>query len=321
MNSALKGLPLAMIAALALAGCAKEGHYHDRNEDYADARQAAPLTLPETRDQSRYRDIMPVPQASGSFYAREGDFAAPLPQTLSASTAVAAGDVAVRETDADRWLVVGAAPAVVWPELERFAEQRGLEITRSDSAAGVIETSDASLLLRQGLRTGTSEIRCDTAGQLNRLCLNSLQRHFEARSASASIASASAQQSTDRQSIRFEPRGDDWVMVLPFDIDRAYAELAFQLENNFDMEDRRELVSADEASKRFVIDYVTESERTRGFVDSLMSMDLTESMHRVEMRLTPQGQETLMEARAVDDEPLSGDDQRELLQRMEGLLR
>ncbi|MBY5982996.1 lipoprotein-34 [Halomonas sp. DP5Y7-2] len=321
MNSALKGLPLAMIAALALAGCAKEGHYHDRNEDYADARQAAPLTLPGTRDQSRYRDIMPVPQASGSFYAREGDFAAPLPQTLSASTAVAAGDVAVRETDADRWLVVGAAPAVVWPELERFAEQRGLEITRSDSATGVIETSDASLLLRQGLRTGTSEIRCDTAGQLNRLCLNSLQRHFEARSASASIASASAQQAADRQSIRFEPRGDDWVMVLPFDIDRAYAELAFQLENNFDMEDRRELVSADEASKRFVIDYVTESERTRGFVDSLMSMDLTESMHRVEMRLTPQGQETLMEARAVDEEPLSGDDQRELLQRMEGLLR
>ncbi|MBN8411680.1 lipoprotein-34 [Halomonas cupida] len=321
MNSALKGLPLAMIAALALAGCAKEGHYHDRNEDYADARQAAPLTLPGTRDQSRYRDIMPVPQASGSFYAREGDFAAPLPQTLSASTAVAAGDVAVRETDADRWLVVGAAPAVVWPELERFAEQRGLEITRSDSATGVIETSDASLLLRQGLRTGTSEIRCDTAGQLNRLCLNSLQRHFEARSASASIASASAQQATDRQSIRFEPRGDDWVMVLPFDIDRAYAELAFQLENNFDMEDRRELVSADEASKRFVIDYVTESERTRGFVDSLMSMDLTESMHRVEMRLTPQGQETVMEARAVDEEPLSGDDQRELLQRMEGLLR
>lgn len=49
MNSALKGLPLAMIAALALAGCAKEGHYHDRNEDYADARQAAPLTLPGTR--------------------------------------------------------------------------------------------------------------------------------------------------------------------------------------------------------------------------------------------------------------------------------
>ena len=112
MNSALKGLPLAMIAALTLAGCAKDGHYHDRNEDYAGARQAAPLTLPGSRDQSRYRDIMPVPQARGDFYAREGDFAAPLPQTLSASTAVAAGDVAVRETDADRWLVVGAAPAV-----------------------------------------------------------------------------------------------------------------------------------------------------------------------------------------------------------------
>ncbi|WP_306168896.1 outer membrane protein assembly factor BamC [Halomonas sp. MMSF_3323] len=321
MNSALKGLPLAMIAALTLAGCAKDGHYHDRNEDYAGARQTAPLTLPGSRDQSRYRDIMPVPQARGDFYAREGDFAAPLPQTLSASTAVAAGDVAVRETDADRWLVVGAAPAVVWPELERFVEQRGLEITRSDSASGVIETSDASLVLRQGLRSGTSEVRCDTAGQLNRLCLNSLQRHFEARSASASIASASAQQTPEADSVRFEPRGDDWVMVMPFDIERAYAELAFQLENNFEMEDRRELVSVDESGKRFVIDYITESERTRGFIDSLTSMDLLESMQRIELRLSPQGQETLMEARSADDEPLSGDDQRELLQRMEGLLR
>ncbi len=68
MNSALKWLPLA--ALVALAGCARDdGYYHDRNIDYADARQAAPLVLPESRNSQRYRDAMPVPEAAGSFRA------------------------------------------------------------------------------------------------------------------------------------------------------------------------------------------------------------------------------------------------------------
>ncbi|MGQ7247473.1 lipoprotein-34 [Halomonas sp. V046] len=320
MNSALKALPLVAISALALAGCAREGHYHDRNVDYVDARQAPPLSLPDSRDPSRYRDVMPVPRSSGEFYARQDGFEAPLPETLSASTAVAAGDVAIRETGSDRWLVVGAAPAVVWPELERFAEQRGLEVTQRDSAQGLLSTTDGSLSLRQGLRPGTTEVRCESGGQLNLLCLNSLQRHFEARSASASIASASAQQQPSSEAVSYEQQGDNWVMVLPADIDRTSAELSFQLENNFAMDDRRELVSADPANGSFVIDYITESERTRGFIDSLTSMDLMESMQRIELRLSPQGQGTVMAARSLDDEPLSPDDQRELLERMAGLL-
>ncbi|QEM82906.1 lipoprotein, NlpB [Halomonas binhaiensis] len=321
MNSALKGLPLVALVAVTLAGCAKDGYYHDRNEDYAGAKVAAPLKLPETRDTSRYRDIMPVPEAAGQFYARESEFEAPLPQTMASSSAVNAGQVALRESAAGSWLVVGAPPAAVWPELERFSQMRGLQVTNKDASRGVISTADADIELRQGLRQGSSEIRCETAGQTNTLCLTELQSHLEARSASASIASMSAQQAPGAQSMELQKRGNDWVMIMPFAIDRAWAELNFQLSNNFDMQGRRELVSADETSKSFVIDYVTESERTRGFVDSLTSLSLWESTHRLNLTLTPQGSVTVMQVSSAEDETLSADDQRELLDFVSGLLR
>ncbi|WP_031208429.1 hypothetical protein [Halomonas huangheensis] len=320
MNSALKGLPLAVMAAVALAGCAREGHFDDRNEEYVDSRLSTPLTLPDSRDARGYRDIMPVPQVSGEFYAREEGFEAPVPQSLSATTAVQAGGVAVRETDDDSWLVVGAEPAVVWPELERFVSQRGLSVTQSDSARGLIQTADADLTLRSGLRAGTSEIRCDTGGQINSLCLNSLQRHFEARSASASIASGAQQSAPGAATVDYRRQGDNWVMVVPVDIDRAYAEINYQLANNFEMQDRRELVSTDAASRSFVLDYITESDRTRGLIDSITSFELGESMRRIELSLAPQGSASVAAVRSLDDEPLSADDQRELLERVAALL-
>lgn len=319
MNSALKGWPLAVMAAVSLAGCAREGYFDDRNVDYVDSRLGAPLILPDSRDPRRYRDTMPVPQVAGEFHARADGFAAPLPYTLSATTAVQAGGVAMRETDNGAWLVVGANPGVVWPELGRFVEQRGYSADQIQTSPGLIQTPDADLELSQGLRAGTSEIRCETNGLVNSLCLNALQRHFEARSASASIASGVGQQAP-AVTVDYRQEGDNWTMAIPIDIERAWAEINYQLSNNFQMKDRRELVSADAASKSFVVDYVTESERTRGLIDSITSLQMGESLRRIELSLTPEGTGSVVAVRSLDDDPLSSDDQRELLERVAGLL-
>ena len=37
---ALKWIPLALAAAVTLAGCARDGYYHDRNLDYTEAAPA-----------------------------------------------------------------------------------------------------------------------------------------------------------------------------------------------------------------------------------------------------------------------------------------
>lgn len=61
---ALKWMPLALVTAVTLTGCARDGFYHDRNLDYTEAAPAPPLVLPETRNTQRYRDALPVPQAA-----------------------------------------------------------------------------------------------------------------------------------------------------------------------------------------------------------------------------------------------------------------
>lgn len=111
MNSALKWMPLAAVIALATAGCARDGFYDDRNIDYVEAQRSAPLSLPASRDEQRYRDAMPVPQATGTL-RRDGErFRAPSPERLATGRAVERDFVERREVGDDRWLVVGPTPA------------------------------------------------------------------------------------------------------------------------------------------------------------------------------------------------------------------
>ena len=46
MNPASKLLPLTVVVALLASGCARDGYYYDRNEEYRDARMTEPLVLP-----------------------------------------------------------------------------------------------------------------------------------------------------------------------------------------------------------------------------------------------------------------------------------
>ncbi|MCL7939750.1 outer membrane protein assembly factor BamC [Halomonas sp. ATCH28] len=322
MNSALKWMPLVAVIALATAGCARDGFYHDRNLDYDEAEENAPLVLPDGRDADRYRDAMPVPEVSGTRPAEDGVVEAPLPQALSPGRARERGYVERRAIGDERWLVVGAAPATVWPELERFVQSRGLTVTASDSRRGILETDQARLSVRQGLRSGDSEIRCEQGGAPQAACLTALERHFEAFSASSSAASLTAQRPVAQDRARFEQRGDDWQVILPFATDRLWAELSHQLELDFSVEGRRELLERDPASRSFLVDYLTRSERERGLLRSMATLNLGESPRQVRLVMESRGpEETVLKAQSAGEEALSTEDQRELLERVAGLLR
>jgi len=322
MNSALKWMPLVAVIALASAGCARDGYYHDRNLDYHEAQESAPLVLPQGRSAERYRDAMPVPELRGERSTQQAMTQAPLPQALSPGRGRERGYVERRAIGDARWLVVGAEPATVWPELERFARGRGLSVTASDSRRGILETDQATLRVRPALRSGDSEIRCEQNGTPQAGCLRALERHFEARSLSASAASLAAQRSEPEQRARLERRGDDWQVVMPFAADRLWAELDHQLTRDFALEGRRELLESDPQARAFVVDYLTLSERQRGLLRSLATLELGESLQRVRLTLEPRGpRETVLRARSVDEQTLTREDQRELLERVAGLLR
>ncbi|APE31426.1 lipoprotein, NlpB [Halomonas aestuarii] len=323
MNSALKGMPLVAVIALAMAGCARDGFYHDRNLDYAEAEESAPLVLPDARNANRYRDAMPVPEVSGTRPAEDGVVEAPLPQALSPGRAREPGYVERREIGSDAWLVVGADPAAIWPELERFVQRRGLDVTARDPGRGLLETEEARFRVRQGLRSGDSEILCERGGATDTGCLTALERHFQALSASSSVASLTAQRPERLDRARFEQRGDDWRVILPFGVDRVWAELSHQLEIDFAIEGRRELLDRDPSGHAFLVDYLTLSEREQGLLSSLASLDLGDEPRRVRLALEALGpEETVLRATGVGEAgELSDQDQRELLERVAGLLR
>lgn len=167
---ALKWVPLALAAAVALSGCARDGFYHDRNLDYTEAAPAPPLVLPETRNTQRYRDALPVPQA-----ATQGarlDEAAEIrpPQSLAIGSGMEPEYVERREVGDQTWLVVAADTGTVWPQLEEFVRSRQLEVQQSSASQGVIVTPQAEIRLQSALRAGSSEVRCERGGQTMASC-------------------------------------------------------------------------------------------------------------------------------------------------------
>ncbi|WP_234283593.1 MULTISPECIES: lipoprotein, NlpB [Halomonadaceae] len=323
MNSALKWMPLVALAALATAGCAREGFYDDRNIDYVKAQRSAPLVLPQGRNEQRYRDAMPVPEAQGRLHTDGERFRAPSPERLPASREVERDFVERREVGSDRWLVVGADPGMVWPQLQDFARARGLQVQASDDARGVLETAQGRLSVRQGLRAGDSEVRCDQNGRPVAACLDALEQHFSARSESASAASLAGQQISREDRLRFEQLASgEWVVRIPLDIDRVWAELNHQLEADFSVENRRELLEQNPEQHDFLVSYMTASERGRGMLQIILSPDVRQMPQEIRLVLESDGPErTTLRAVNESERRFTEGDARELLERVSSLLR
>lgn len=320
MNPACKWMPLIAVV-LAATGCAREGYFHDRNIDYAEAVQGRPLVLPDSRDQGRYRDIMPVPEASGEFIASEERFQAPRPD------AVARGGqrdfVERRQAGGDRWLLVNADAHDVWTRIEDFSRRQGFESTGSRPESGVLATNGATFRLQPGVRSGSTEIRCERGGSIHEPCLEALNDFLIAESRTASASALAAQRAQQQEeTVRLEQSGGSWELLLASDIERSWAEMDHQLSRNFTQENIELLLESDEANRDFLIEYMTASERGRGVFSIVFSADVSQTAQwlRLSLDSTPSG-ETRVEVINESSKALTADDTRELLDRVAALLR
>jgi len=319
---ALKWVPLVLAAAVALSGCARDGFYHDRNLDYTEAAPAPPLVLPETRNTQRYRDALPVPQA-----ATQGtrlDEAAEIrpPQSLAIGSGLEPEYVERREVGDQTWLVVAADTGTVWPQLEEFVRSRQLNVLQSSASQGVIVTSQGEIRLQSALRAGSSEVRCESGGQTMASCLDALESHLSARSASVSVSSSwTAQRLTDEQTLQVRQQGEEWEVVIPQPVDRVWAELNHYLELDFAQEGQRDLLASDPSSHEFLVEYMTETERNRNPLQIVFSADVRKMSQEIRLALQPDGDKTILRAINASERAFSADDQRELLERVSGYLR
>ncbi|HSH48371.1 MAG TPA: outer membrane protein assembly factor BamC [Halomonas sp.] len=321
MSYALKWMPL--VAVLALAGCARDGYYDDREVDYADAKTSEPLVLPDSRDQRRYGNSMPVPETAGSFASLGSNFRVPPPRALGVGSTMKPGSVARRQAGDKRWLVVGAGPDAVWPQLERFVQQRGLNIQRQEPSEGLLATTEGDIRLQPGLQSGISEVRCERNGTTQDGCLQALERYFQANINASSASSLIVQRPAEQQvRLLLEKEGDEWLLKLPFDIQRVYAELSHQLEADFIVEGERQLLERFPERHDFLIDYMTASERKRSMLGVIFSPDVRQMSQTLRLDLESRGPDsTVLRVINESERDFSEQDAHEVLERVADLLR
>ncbi|KPQ26340.1 MAG: outer membrane protein assembly factor BamC [Halomonas sp. HL-48] len=322
---ALKWIPLAVVAAATLAGCARdEGFYHDRNLDYVNAEPASPLVLPDTRNTERYRDALPVPEASSQ--RAQDDVAEVRPPQPLTIGGVQADYVETREIGDQRWLVVDADPGSVWTQLESFVRQRGMNVQESRASEGVLVTSQAEFRLQSALREGSTEVRCERGGQSMTSCLDAMEDYFansasSSQTESSSASSWNAQRLDNDESIAIRQEGDAWEIEIPYDADRVWAEIHHYLTQDFDREGERDLLSADPDSHAFLVEYMTERERNRNPLQIMFSPDVRRMSQEIQLDITSQGDQSVLKAVNASEREFTPDDQRELLERIASYLR
>ncbi|WP_048307656.1 outer membrane protein assembly factor BamC [Halomonas sp. PR-M31] len=317
MNPVFKWTPLILVTALVVSGCGRSGYYYDRNDEYRDAYLTKPLTLPDNRQRNRYQDAMPVPPANSDFLA-QGEFSAPRPQPLTGGDQGEQKFVEQREAGADRWLLVNAAPAAIWPRLQGFVAQRGLEARALNASQGRIETDQATLSVRQGLRGNTSEVRCETApGTDASQCLSALSSHLSSYAQEQQSVSLAAQNLSRDDRVRLENAGGAWQLLMALGFDRAWSELFYQLENNFAKKGNK-LLDQNRSAGEFLVEYTPKDDGGSFF--GLFGDDAEPRQYRLLVDEPTQGK-TRVRVAATNDNSLSGSDARELLDELAATLR
>ncbi|WP_129138969.1 outer membrane protein assembly factor BamC [Modicisalibacter coralii] len=315
MKPVFKWIPLVVAVGLVVSGCGRDGYYYDRNDEYRSAQMSEPLELPDSRRKSDYQDAMPVPSVSNDF-AAEHDFEAPRPQPLAGGESEDAPYVELREAGSDRWLLVNAAPGSVWPQLQSFVESRGLQATQLDASRGRIATSQADFRIRQGLRNNTSEVRCSGPAATDGQCLAALRGYLDSSGAQAQGVSLAAQKLSQEQRVRLQHQDGRWQLLLALDMQRAWSELHYQLENNF-AGDGRELVDQNRSAGEFLIDYKPRDSEG-GWFDWFGS----DQPRRYRLSVAPAANDqTRVTVAAGDDRALEDGEAREVLDALAATLR
>ena len=114
------------------------GFVVDRTDDYLDAQQSPPLSVPEDLSAESIQDALAIPdlveQPRTTYYADE----APRPNPVFAREY--GRQVKIQILGNQRWLVVGQRPSIVWPKVKQFLSDNGIVIVNEQAQLGSLES-------------------------------------------------------------------------------------------------------------------------------------------------------------------------------------
>lgn len=134
---------LAGLTALALiitgtGGCSWLG-FRDRGSDYLQARQTAPMQVPEGFQIKRLDPLLPIPANIPAVAASDEEFEAPRPQPLAID--FDRGEFSLQKSGDSRWLMALRPPAEVWPLVRQYFESNGLNVVEERPQTGEFITA------------------------------------------------------------------------------------------------------------------------------------------------------------------------------------
>lgn len=154
-------------AALLLGGCGwfsdDKGIFVDRSDDYVDAREGAPLEVPEDLSAIAISDVMAVatlPPSTGRRVTYEDE--TPRPEAIFARDEEQG--VKIQKLGERRWLLVPQSPDVVWPKVKQFFADNGVVVAEEHPGGGALTTGwlgpddgNAKDVVRLAIRAGREE--------------------------------------------------------------------------------------------------------------------------------------------------------------------
>lgn len=109
---------------------------------YKSSKRGTPLEIPPDLSSAKVGDSYPVPENAAAGSTTFSDYASGGNRTVSIENTVLPqlDNVRIERSGDERWLVVNATPAQVWPRVRDFWLQQGFLINKEDPSAGIMET-------------------------------------------------------------------------------------------------------------------------------------------------------------------------------------
>ena len=154
---------------MAVTGCGwindDRGLLRSTSNDYIDAKVTEALIIPGDMSSDRIKDTWPIPDIEAKPLARHYPDAAPAPDAIFGGAAQEA--VKIQKLGDRRWLIIADEPSTVWPVVEQFLIDNGIDIASEAPEAGRIDGAWLSISgdHKDVVRVAISEHKQDTTGR------------------------------------------------------------------------------------------------------------------------------------------------------------
>lgn len=124
-----------LMLVLAITGCSL---IEDRSERYIDEPEGKPLKLPETADEGKFTQVMPIREISAADSGRMYRDSIPNPPDMTSD--ILDENYVVEELDGQIWLLVNDVPGRLWPAVTNYMNENGLGVAYDSPQLGLLQS-------------------------------------------------------------------------------------------------------------------------------------------------------------------------------------